>query len=501
MARRVPRDQGLRRILGASALYSAAYGNVGSSIYYALGVTAAFALGLTPVAFLIAGLIFICTAATYAEGTVMYPEAGGSSSFARHAFNELVSFIAAWGQMLNYTITAAISAYFVPHYLAVFWAPLGSAPGDIIAGAVVILALAALNIRGAEESTRFNLVLTILDIATQVVLVAIGVFLVLSPEVLVSNVQLGIAPTWPDFALGIAVGMIAYTGIETISNMSEEARDAARTVPQGVILVVITVLALYAFIPIVALSAMPVVQLPDGSFVTELGTTYADDPILGIVENLGVSGALKEGLKIYVGLLAAVILLIATNAGMIGVSRLSYSMGQHRQLPEAIRRVHPRYRTPYIAIAFFAVAAIVTILPGRAEFLATLYSFGAMLSFTIAHAAVIRMRKTEPDAVREWMPPLNFRFRGTLLPLTAVIGGLGTFLAWIVVMALNPVTLLVGSLWMAIGIVVYLLYRRYQNLPLRETVTVVMPEPLGVEEIEYRSVVVGLRPGEVLSDE
>ncbi len=501
MARRVPRDQGLRRILGASALYSAAYGNVGSSIYYALGVTAAFALGLTPVAFLIAGLIFICTAATYAEGTVMYPEAGGSSSFARHAFNELVSFIAAWGQMLNYTITAAISAYFVPHYLAVFWAPLGSAPGDIIAGAVVILALAALNIRGAEESTRFNLVLTILDIATQVVLVAIGVFLVLSPEVLVSNVQLGIAPTWPDFALGIAVGMIAYTGIETISNMSEEARDAARTVPQGVILVVITVLALYAFIPIVALSAMPVVQLPDGSFVTELGTTYADDPILGIVENLGVSGALKEALKIYVGLLAAVILLIATNAGMIGVSRLSYSMGQHRQLPEAIRRVHPRYRTPYIAIAFFAVAAIVTILPGRAEFLATLYSFGAMLSFTIAHAAVIRMRKTEPDAVREWMPPLNFRFRGTLLPLTAIVGGLGTFLAWIVVMALNPVTLLVGSLWMAIGIVVYLLYRRYQNLPLRETVTVVMPEPLGVEEIEYRSVVVGLRPGEVLSDE
>ncbi|MBU3691758.1 MAG: APC family permease [Solirubrobacterales bacterium] len=501
MARRVPRDQGLRRILGASALYSAAYGNVGSSIYYALGVTAAFALGLTPVAFLIAGLIFICTAATYAEGTVMYPEAGGSSSFARHAFNELVSFIAAWGQMLNYTITAAISAYFVPHYLAVFWAPLGSAPGDVIAGAVVILALAALNIRGAEESTRFNLVLTILDIATQVVLVAIGVFLVLSPDVLVSNVQLGIAPTWPDFALGIAVGMIAYTGIETISNMSEEARDAARTVPQGVILVVITVLALYAFIPIVALSAMPVVQLPDGSFVTELGTTYADDPILGIVENLGVSGALKEALKIYVGLLAAVILLIATNAGMIGVSRLSYSMGQHRQLPEAIRRVHPRYRTPYIAIAFFAVAAIVTILPGRAEFLATLYSFGAMLSFTIAHAAVIRMRKTEPDAVREWMPPLNFRFRGTLLPLTAIVGGLGTFLAWIVVMALNPVTLLVGSLWMAIGIVVYLLYRRYQNLPLRETVTVVMPEPLGVEEIEYRSVVVGLRPGEVLSDE
>jgi APA family basic amino acid/polyamine antiporter len=501
LAKRVPREEGLRRILGASALFSAAYGNVGSSIYYALGVTAAFALGLTPVAFLIAGFIFICTAATYAEGTVMYPEAGGSSSFARHAFNEVVSFIAAWGQMLNYVITAAISAYFVPHYLAVFWEPLGRAPGDIITGALVIAALAWLNVRGTQESARFNLILTVVDIATQVVLVGIGVFLVLSPEVLVSNVQLGVAPSWPDFALGIAVGMIAYTGIETISNMSEEARDAARTVPQGVILVVITVLALYAFIPIVALSAMPVEQMADGSFVTELGTTYADDPILGIVDNLGVSGGLADALRIYVGVLAAVILLIATNAGMIGVSRLSYSMGQYRQLPEVIRRVHPRYRTPYVAIIFFAVAAIVTLLPGKAEFLATLYSFGAMLSFTIAHAAVIRLRQTEPDAEREWMPPLNFRFRGRLLPLTALIGGLGTFSAWLVVMALNPVTLAVGLSWMAAGIIVYLLYRRYQHLPLRESVRIVMPEPLGVEEIEYRSVVVGLRSGEDLSDE
>ena len=136
MAQRIPRDESLSRVHGVGALFSAAYGNVGSSIYYALGVTAAFALGLTPVAFVISGLIFVATAATYAEATVMYPEAGGSSSFARHAFNELVSFVAAWGQMLNYVITVAISAFFVPHYLAVFWEPLGEGPGDIIAGAV-----------------------------------------------------------------------------------------------------------------------------------------------------------------------------------------------------------------------------------------------------------------------------------------------------------------------------------------------------------------------------
>jgi APA family basic amino acid/polyamine antiporter len=482
-------------------LFSAAYGNVGSSIYYALGVTAAFALGLTPVAFAIAGLIFICTAATYAEATVMYPEAGGSSSFARHAFNETVSFAAAWAQMLNYMITVAISAYFVPHYLAVFWEPLGDAPGDIIAGAILIVGLALLNIRGSQESARLNIVLAVADLGTQLILVLIGLVLVLSPDILVSNVHLGVAPTWSDFALGVAVGMIAYTGIETISNMSEEARDAARSVPQGVLLVVLAVLGLYMLIPIVALSAMPVVQNADGSWFTELGTTFAEDPILGIVENLGLGAGLTEILRIYVGILAAVILVIATNAGMIGVSRLSYSMGQYRQLPEVIRQVHPRYRTPYVAISVFAVLAIVTLLPGQAEFLATMYSFGAMLSFTIAHAAVIWLRKRKPDDLREWKPPLNVGVRGVSIPVTAVFGGIGTAAAWFVVMALNPVTLAVGTAWLVAGALLYYFYRRYQRLPLAQTVKIVLPEPLGVEEIEYRSVMVAFPADQPFSED
>ncbi len=501
MAQRIPRDESLSRVHGVGALFSAAYGNVGSSIYYALGVTAAFALGLTPIAFVISGLIFAATAATYAEATVMYPEAGGSSSFARHAFNELVSFIAAWGQMLNYTITVAISAYFVPHYLAVFWEPLGHAPGDIIGGAVLIVGLALINIRGTEESAKLNLILAVADLATQVILVAIGVALVFSPEVLIDNVHLGVAPTWSDFALGIAVGMIAYTGIETISNMAEEARDAARTVPRAAGLVVAAVLGLYLLIPLVALSAMPVTQDAAGHFTTALGTEFANDPILGIVENLGLGHGLTEALRFYVGVLAAVILLIATNAGLIGVSRLTYSMGQHRQLPEGLRQVHPKYRTPYIAILVFAGIAMITLIPGQTDFLATMYSFGAMLSFTIAHISVIQLRRRKSGEERPWKPPLNFRAFGTLVPLSAVLGGLGTFAAWIVVMALNPRTLAVGLGWMALGIAVYVLYRRNQGLPLTETVKVVTPEPLGVEEIEYRSVLVAFEDGEPFSEE
>jgi APA family basic amino acid/polyamine antiporter len=502
LAERIPREESLRRVHGSGALFAAAYGNVGSSIYYALGVVALYALGLTPVTFMIAGLIFVFTAATYTEATVMYPEAGGSSSFARHAFNELVSFFAAWAQMLNYIITVAISAFFVPHYLAVFWDPLGHGPGDVFGGVVLIALLAMLNVKGTQESARLNFVLAIADLATQIVLVGIGLALVFDPSTLVDNVHLGVAPTWGDALLGIAVGMVAYTGIETISNMAEEARKPfAKTIPRGVGGVVAAVIGLYALLPAIALSAMPVTQNAAGDYTTALGTKFADDPVLGIVENLGLGPGLTNGLRYYVGVLAAVILVIATNAALIGVSRLTYSMGAHRQLPERLRQIHPRFRTPYVAILVFSAVAALTVLPGKTAFLATMYSFGAMLSFTIAHVSVLRLRQRRPELERGWRAPLNVRVRGVELSMTAVLGGLGTFGAWLVVMALDPITLAVGGGWMVFGILIYLLYRRNQHLPLTETVKVATLQPLGVEEVEYRSVLVAFEDDQPFSPE
>ncbi len=189
-------EHGLRRSVGVPGLFATAYGNVGSSIYYALGLVASYALGLTPIVFLITGGLFYLTAATYAEATAMFPEAGGSSSFARHAFNEFWSFFAGWAQMLNYTITVAISAFFVPHYLGgLFWPALQHGPGDVLFGAGIVIVLSLINVVGVKEAAALNVVLAVTDFATQLLLVASGMFLVFSPHVLVDNVHLGVAPS------------------------------------------------------------------------------------------------------------------------------------------------------------------------------------------------------------------------------------------------------------------------------------------------------------------
>jgi basic amino acid/polyamine antiporter, APA family len=490
------RLHGLQRVLGVNALFATAYGNVGSSIYYALGLVASFALGLTPVVFVITGVFFYMTAATYAEATSMFPEAGGSSSFARRAFNEFWSFFAAWGQMLNYIITVAISAFFVPHYFGsvIGVDALRHGPADIFFGIAVIAFLSLVNVVGVKESAGLNVALAVTDFLTQLLLVIVGAVLVLSPDTLVSNVRLGVAPSWKDFFLAIPIGMIAYTGIETISNMAEEAKDEEKTIPGAIKRVVIAVFAIYAALPAVALSALPVVRTADGSYQTLLGVSeeqggYAGDPILGVVKQLDL-GALQQPAEIYVGLLAATILFIATNAGIIGVSRLVYSMGLHRQVPDVLRQLHPRFHTPWIGILVFGGIACVTLIPGQADFLGNMYAFGAMLSFSIAHLAVIRLRITRPDARRPYRGPGNLRVAGRDLPLFAVVGLIGTGLAFAVVTALHLDVAIAGAAWLSTGVLLYIAFRRRHGLDLVTTTKVAIPSPVTEREAEYDSVLV-----------
>ena len=499
MPRRRRQSHGLERVLGAPALFATAYGNVGSSIYYALGLVAGIALGLTPIVFIISGLIFAATAATYAEGTVRYPEAGGSASFARHAFNELVSFGAAWAQMLNYVITIAISVIFVPHYLSIFWAPLKTNPWDIIVGIALTWLLVGINIVGVKEAARLNIFLAVVDFATQILLVALGFFLIFSPHILSSNVHFGVAPSWSAFLLAIPVGMIAYTGIETVSNLAEEARDPVRSIPKAISWVAIAVFAIYFTLPWIALSAMPVVH-EGGQYVTQLGQDppngFKNDPVLGLVENLGLHGALLAILKVYVGILAATILFIATNAGVIGASRITYSMASYRQLPAAFRRLHPKLKTPWLALVVFAgIGSSLFVLAGQVDFLGRMYAFGAMLSFTIAHASVVALRVRFRGAELEWRARPNLRLFGIDWPLFALIGGFGTGAAWLVVVIQDAPTRYAGLAWLIVGFVFYLLYRRRLNIPLRSTART--PIPFGPAlALEYRSILVPIVAGD-----
>jgi APA family basic amino acid/polyamine antiporter len=497
----------MERVLGTPALFATAYGNVGSSIYYALGLTAVFALGLTPLVFVVAGIVFAMTAATYAEGTARFPEAGGSASFARHAFDELVSFVAGWSQMLVYIVTVAVSAFFVPHYLSIFWEPLRTNPWDIVGGAIVIVVLVALNVVGITEAAKLSISLAVVDFATQVLLVILGFVLVFSPQILVDNVHWGVAPTWSSLAISIPIAMLAYTGVETVSNLAEEAREPVRTVPNAYKLVAVAVFAIYFTLPLIALSALPV-KLVDGEYTTLLALPpedggYANDPILGLVKNIGVEGGLLDALELYVGVLAATILFVATNAGVIGASRITYSMASYRQLPEVFRRLHPRLKTPWLSLVVFAgIAPILILLPGDVNFVGTLYSLGATLSFTVAHAALVRIRMADRKAVEP--PPYlarpNLTAGGVQWPVFAIIGGTATGISFLVIVVQNATTRWVGLGWLVVGLVGYVIYRRtFVRASLAETVKA--PPAFGPAlALEYRRIVVPIVPGRPSDD-
>src|SRR6195256_3080704 len=305
----VRRPTKLPRSLGAPALFPASYGNVGSSIYYALGVTAAFALGLTPLALILAGLIFVSTALNYAEGSAALPHAGGSSSFARRAFNGPIGFLVGWVQLLNYTATVSISAYFAISYLGIF-RPYLPLLGDL------------------KTDNQLH------------VLVILGLVLLLNIRTVIDNIHLGVAPTWGNFLASVSIAMVSYTGIETISNMSEEAKNPGRTVPRATFYVIAAVLFVSAFLPTIGMSVFPVhYDSVHGMYFTELGTKWAQDPVAGIVTAFRPEW-LAFWAGVWVAILAFTILVIATNAGLIGISRLSYSLGANDLFPGVFASLH-----------------------------------------------------------------------------------------------------------------------------------------------------------------
>ncbi len=489
----VRRAAKLPRTLGAPSLFAACYGNVGSSIYYALGVTAAFALGLTPLALILAGFIFVTTALNYAEGTAALPHAGGSSSFARRAFNGPIGFLVGWVQLLNYTATVSISAYFAISYLHVFgrYLPLLNMLKDdqwhVAATVILIWLLIVLNVIGIHESSILNLALAFTDLVTQFVLVILGLVLLLNIRTVIDNIHWGVAPTWGNFLASVSIAMVSYTGIETISNLSEEAKNPGKSVPRATFWVIAAVLFVSAFLPTIGMSVFPV-HFANGVFTTALGTTWKADPVSGIVTGFMQPLAFWAG--IWVGFLAFTILVIATNAGLIGISRLSYSLAGADVLPRAFAALHPRFKTPYVSIVVFGLAAGLLVLPGilvgskEIDLMSAVYSLAATFAFCSAHLSVMRLRFVEPDLYRPYRMPGNIKFGRDSIPILSVVGAIaiGTVFTQLMFQNISNSTFIYLG-WLGLGVISFVLYRKYRKQPLWEPLEEPPPPDREVEHL------------------
>lgn len=464
---------GARPESGALWLLIVTYSAVGFSIYFALGVVAKKGLGLTPLIFLAAGLLFVLTIFTYFEGSAMLKERGGSSSFARHAFNEVVAFTAGWVILLDYLIVISLAVLSVPHYLRPLTGEIADSlwlPALIAAVVVYIAGLNLLDVP-ARRRPRFLVALAGIDLLTQLLVVAAGVFVVMDPESLTRHVDLLDSPGASDAVYATVLAMLAYAGIEAVSNLAPDLdlnpRQFTRVVTRAIWLVPL----LYAAMAAVALMALPVYVGPDGP-ATELGTTYIEAPVLGVVQAFDPAW-LSDGLSWLVAVVAAATLVWAANTAMLGLSRHTYTLAVNRQIPSWLGQLGRRYEVPYKAIILSAIAVFGLALIGDFEMLAGIYAFGATLAITIAHLSVLRLRRTLPERDRPFRAPGNVNVRGVNLPLTAVAGALLGGLAFASVLLLHDSARWVGLGWLAFGLAGYVVYRRgIERISLTRQVTV-----------------------------
>lgn len=484
----------LSRVVGTPAIYAIAVGAVGASIYISLGVVAGDALALTPAAYLVAGIFFVVTMFTYVEGNSLHPERGGASTFARYAFDELWSFIAGWGIVLDYLIVMALAAFAVPDYLAAFWGQAGDAGVEHgIAAAVIGWAL-VMNLRGLRaDELGLLLRLGTLNVFVLVVVIGIGVATVWDPPAITDAVDLGERPAWEDFGFAAVVAGLALTGLEAASGVAGEIKPNRRQMSRVIGVSSGTAFLILIGVSVVALMAVPVV---DGQ--TALGERYQEAPLLGVVS---AYGWLDDTLRYAIGGLAAVVLVQATTANMMGVSRLAYSLATNRQIPSAIGRLHPRRSTPWVAISICAVIAFGLVLTSDLDFLAGIFAFGATLAFAIAHASVIKLRFREATVRRPYRMPLSIKVGTGSLPLPAALGLVMAVVAWVSVVILHEGARYAGGGWLVGGLILYFVYRRGQDKPLRKRFTI--PATALQERgtgIEYGSILVPVFGGPIDDD-
>jgi len=497
VARKLP---SLQRMLGASSLFAVAYGEIASSIYFALGIVAAQALGLTPAVLLAAGLLFLVVAMSYAEGTAAIPETGGGATLVRKAFNDLAGFLTGWVLFLDYLIVIALAALFLPHYLAaaIQVDALAERPWDVVAGVATIGGLGLVRLVRRPGFYALGLAVALLDLATQLLLVVLGFALLFSPDALRHGVELGASPSWHDIAFALPLAMLAYTGLETVANLAEEARRPGTDLPRSLFGAVGILVVVYVAIAVVGLSAFPA-----RAGTTELGTTWLKAPLIGIVDVLQgpLPAVLDHVLRGFVGISGALVLLAAAATSISGFGRLAYSLGEHGMLPRAFGRLGRRtlIAPQSIAAACLISATLLVAVAAAADedviFLASFYSFGILLAFAAAQLAVIRLRLRSPDLFRPYRVPLAVHVRGAEVPLPAVAGLAAALAVWVAAMVTHPGARYAGPAWLAAGLVVYGLVRRRRGERLLERVT--SPDERELPEPAISRILVPMKLGSI----
>jgi len=478
-----------RRSVGSPLLFTIIYSSIASAIYFSLGVIAGHALGLTPLVFLIAAGMFTVTAMTYVEGASLHQDRGGSTVFARYAFNELVSFVAGWAILLDYTILIAVTCYSATQYLRAFWSPLGNS-GEALGLSLAFIAMVVLsNIRGfsGRRARRIGF-LVVGDLALQAFIVVLGLALFFNPNVWLDPIELGSSPTWGNLVFALTIAVIAFTSLESASGLAGEVRISRRGLKRMVASTTATVGFLYVGIALVAVTALPV-----SNGQTELSGKWLDAPMLGVVSKVHPHW-LEQTLTYLVAALATVTLLAAANSAMLGLSRLAYSLSTNRQIPSGLGRLHPQRSTPYVLIILAGLIAAALVVPENLDFLVGIYAFGATIAFTIAHLSICRLRYSEPNRDRPYRIPLSITFKGGQLPIPAVFGAVISAAGWVAVMVVHEPARYVGVGWMIAGLILYVVYRRADETSLYKRVTVsprvLRSEP--VMERDYGSVLVPL---------
>src|SRR2546422_10565009 len=481
----------LRRDVSVWGSYMWGYAAVGADIYTALGIITLAALGLAPLAFLAAGIVFALVGLCYAEMASSYPLAGGGQYFTLRDLGDLSGLIAGAALVLDYTIDISLFTvvalgyfnYFLPlitfgHHASDFTVSLGPVHLawlwllESVAGIVLLIWL---NVRGIKVSTNFNEIIGTIAIFAQSVIVVAGFVLVWKPEI-VANQMLYHQPSLSEFAFGSSLAIIAFVGLETISQVAQETRRPATIIPRTSIGLVISVLL---FAMAFSLLAIGMLDAHTGKPLDFHG--HEGDPVALIAQNIPIIGAVAAPLTAAIG---ALIVFISANSGVVSSSRLSYSMSQFDLLPTWFSKVNKRFATPARAVIVFGgIAVLPTILafftpgqPGKTaaiDVLADLYAFGATTGYLFVFISLLVLRFKDPFTPRPYKMPLNIRvtYKGNQVwfPVLGLLGLLGVLFFLILVLLTHHYARIVGPLWVVAAIALFAMYRRRRGLPVFKT--------------------------------